>query len=81
MNSFKRGLGLAMVVAGLLCVTGCSTDNESEAARAKPLGDAGIKPEAGTKNAPPQNQEEWMKRKGDPYAAKGYPGSSKPKAK
>ncbi len=81
MNSFTRGLGLALVVAGMLGVTGCSTDNESEAARAKPLGDAGVvktDPNA-TKNEAPKSQKEWMERKGDPYKAAGYPGTTKSK--
>jgi len=75
-NGSMRGLGLALLMAGLLGMSGCTGDNESEAARAKPLGDPGIKAEVNTQaEAAPQSPEEWMKRKGDPYQAKGYPGT------
>jgi hypothetical protein len=81
-KSFARGLGLALVVAGMLGVTGCSPDNESEASRAKPLGDSGLKTEKGDASEPvPKTQAEWFKQQQakDPYKAKGYPGTQNKK--
>jgi hypothetical protein len=60
---------------------GCEAANESEASRAKSLGDSGLPTAKGDPNAsaPPKSQEDWFKSKGDPYKSAGYPGTPRKK--
>jgi hypothetical protein len=74
MKSVIRVSAWGLCTLVLMGIAGCSTSNDADAARATALGDSGLKTsEARDTAPPPQNQREWMERKGDPYA--GYPGS------
>jgi hypothetical protein len=83
-NSFTRGLGLALVALSMLGVTGC-TDNEKEAEQlSKNMGDPGpgnpnVKKAEKDDLPPPATQEEWKKRQQDPKKVMGsnYPGANK----
>jgi hypothetical protein len=83
-NSLLRGLIVVFFSVGLLGVSGCSTDNETEAQKlAKTAGDPGKA--ADTKQMetlpPPKTQLEAMQRLPDPGAQMGpnYPGANKKK--
>ena len=80
MNKFTRGLVAGLLLAGMVGVTGCTTDNESEAAKAKPLGDPGKVEDQGKRMPAPSSQAEWKKQLDNSYQGKGYPGADKQKA-
>ncbi len=65
MNSFTRGLSVAVFSLGLLGVTGCGTDNDTEAEKlSKSIGDPGAaNPKAKATNQPiPKTREEAGKQ-------------------
>jgi hypothetical protein len=79
-----RGIGLAMLGVCLMGLTGCGTDNESDAdklqAKSGPVPKAA---EGSTKELPtaPKDMSEYAERqqKNNPYGTSKYPGA--PKAK
>jgi hypothetical protein len=80
-NSFTRGLGLALLSVGMLGVTGC-TDNETDAQKLqKDMGDPGPgNPSSKVQKSDvptPRTQEERFKQQGDPKKVMGpnYPGA------
>ncbi len=80
MNTLIRGLGLGVVLSSMLILSGCSTDNETEANKLQAGAGAVPKPAEGTTAAPtkqPQTMEEYAKQQqaNNPYAKGGYPGA------
>jgi len=85
-NSLKRGLVVVLFSLGLLGVSGCSADNETEAAKlSKDMGDPGKPSEKATAALPtlppPKSQKEFFERQVDPAKQMGpnYPGADKKK--
>jgi len=79
-----RGIGLAMLGACLLGLTGCGADNEADADKLQAKSGPAPKPaEGSTKEiqAPPANMDEYAKRQqqNQPYGGTKYPGSAKTK--
>jgi hypothetical protein len=81
-NLLLRGLIVVLFSVGLLGVSGCSTDNETEAQKlSKNMGDPGKA--ADTKQLenlpPPKTQLEYFQRQPDPGKQMGpnYPGADK----
>jgi hypothetical protein len=79
-NSLLRGLIVTIFSVGLLVVSGCSADNETEAQKlSKTAGDPGKA--ADTKQVetlpPPKTQLEYFQRQPDPGKQMGpnYPGA------
>ena len=70
MKALIRGFGLALMMVTFLGLTGCGTDNESEADKLQKSVGAPPKtdvkgPEAG---APVKSMDEYAKQRQDPYA-------------
>ncbi len=84
MNSLRRGMVVVLFSLGLLGVSGCSTDNETEASKlSKNVGDPGKPSEkvAPSNLPPPRTQKEYFDRSVDPGKQMGpnYPGANKKK--
>jgi hypothetical protein len=80
-NTLFRGLGLGVVLSFVLILSGCSTDNESEANKLQAGSGAVPKPAEGTSATvvkQPQSMEEFAKQReaNNPYAKGGYPGAA-----
>jgi len=86
-NSIMRGLVVGVVSLSLLGISGCSTDNETEAEKlSKNMGDPGKRSETEKKvesaNLPlPRSQKEAYERRVDPGKQMGpnYPLAEKKK--
>jgi len=83
-KSFTRGLGLALLSLGMLGVTGCGPDNETEALKAqKAEKDPGpMNPKAVATTPPPQaqtqkEQYERQQQQSSQSKSSGYPGAKK----
>jgi len=84
-NSFTRGLCLALLALSMLGVTACSTDNQADTEKlSKNLGDPGpgnpnVKKEENANLPPPKTQEEWLKQKPSEKSVMGgnYPAAKK----
>jgi len=83
-NSLTRGLVVALFSLGLLGISGCSADNESEATKlSKEMGDPGKANEKATTALPvlppAKTQKEFFERQVDPMKQMGatYPQSKK----
>lgn len=81
MNTLIRGLGLGVVLSSVLILSGCSTDNESEANRLQAGTGPVPTPEKGATStvvAQPKTMEEYAKQQqaNSPYAKGGYPGAA-----
>jgi len=83
-KSFTRGLGLALLILGMLGVTGCGPDNDTEALKAQKVEkDPGpINPKAVATNPPvqaqtQQQQYEQSQKLNTQGKASGYPGAKK----
>jgi hypothetical protein len=79
-----RGIGLAMLGACLLGLTGCGADNESDASKLQTKSGPAPKPADGSTKElppPPTNMDEYAKRQqqNQPYGGTKYGGA--PKAK
>jgi len=84
-NWLKRGMVAGLLSLGLLGVSGCSTDNETEATKlSKNMGDPGKRSETEkkveqTNLPPPKSQKEYYDRRSDPKKQMGtnYPGAKR----
>lgn len=81
MNTLFRGLGLGVVLSAALILSGCSTDNETEASKAAGTGNVPT-PEKGTtvEGGPqPKTIEEYaqqqQQQQNNMYSGAGYPGA------
>jgi hypothetical protein len=74
MTSIFRGLSMGLCALVVMGIAGCSTSNESEAAKPSNLGDAGVKVSTTPDGTGPKGYADWGKRD-DAYKAGGYPGT------
>lgn len=79
MNTLFRGLGLGVVLSAALLMSGCSTDNETEASKAAGSGNVPT-PEKGTTSDGPvqaKTYEDYAKQQqsNNMYSKGNYPGA------